>query len=280
VILVVIAVVFNEVLIARYLTTGGVLVESAVSTIRRAQMIVGACGIALLGRAWIVRGVSRVALAFRGSTGQASRPLILVLGLGVPWLLLLLAAEPDRPTRFLWLWAVQVVVLACFAVQALRALRARPWTKWLVYGALTMLIAANGTLMSRLDSWAAHGWAGADAHEVDAVDFVAAQLRQEGRDEAAIGYQTFIYRFMANYNALDPDYKVGAEMDLLLAHRHGIENTNGCAEGIADSDEYRIVQATPHLTDDGPRNYIGGGVASAAFSPLRQFGPYLVVSRD
>ena len=78
---------------------------------------------------------------------------------------------------------------------------------------------------------------------MQAIDYVASQFRSQERDRASIGYQILIYGFMAQFNILDSQYKVGAEFDFLFKSRHGISNTNRCAEGVARNDEYRIVQA-------------------------------------
>ena len=77
------------------------------------------------------------------------------------------------------------------------------------------------------------------------VDYITSRVREQGNDRAAIGYKTFIYPFMAEYNINNPIYKVGAEFDLLFLFRGGIVNTNQCAEGLAAGDEFRIVEKSP-----------------------------------
>ncbi len=47
---------------------------------------------------------------------------------------------------------------------------------------------------------------------------------------------------MAASNIADRRYKAGADFDLLLRSRHGIENLNVCAEGMSSDDQYRLVQ--------------------------------------
>jgi hypothetical protein len=58
---------------------------------------------------------------------------------------------------------------------------------------------------------------------------------------ASVGYELDIFRYMALFYAIDPRYKMGAEIDFLLQHRHSIRNLNTCFEGAYGKDEYRIV---------------------------------------
>ena len=80
---------------------------------------------------------------------------------------------------------------------------------------------------------------------------------------------------MAKYNILDRQYKVGAEFDFLFKHRHGIANTNQCAEGLSPLDEYRIVQTKRQAGEGTPRLYFPVPL-ERDFRLLRQFGPYQV----
>jgi hypothetical protein len=84
---------------------------------------------------------------------------------------------------------------------------------------------------------------------------------------------------MATYNIINPQYKVGAEFDLWFKYRHGIANTNGCAEGLSPSDEYRIVQPQPKSGPEEPREYFDVPL-DGNFQLLRQFGPYQVFRRQ
>ena len=110
----------------------------------------------------------------------------------------------------------------------------------LVAGLETLLIVVLVALWLRGVSWLQTGWGGVDAEE---MRYVARQLRHEGRDTAAIGYQMFpLADRPARWNVIDPRYKVGAELDLIFTHQHDISNTTRCAEGVSPDDEYRIVQ--------------------------------------
>jgi hypothetical protein len=59
----------------------------------------------------------------------------------------------------------------------------------------------------RLTSWRSDGWSGRDAPQVQVVDYVSGDLTAQHREQSAIGYQVFIYEFMAAYNRINPEYK-------------------------------------------------------------------------
>jgi len=127
--------------------------------------------------------------------------------------------------------------------------------------------------------WLRNGWAGSDPEEVRVVDYVSNQIRSNGRDHAAIGYQVFIYEFMAKYNIIDRQYKVGAEFDLLFKYRHAIRNTDQCAEGLSSADEYRIVQTRPKSGEEQPEHYFHVP-PDPRFRLIQTFDLYQVFKRD
>jgi hypothetical protein len=202
---------------------------------------------------------------------------LLAISLAIPWSILLLVAEPNKPERFFWLWPLQVILLAGLATDLLAHARPRI-AQWVIPLMLALALLA-GPLAVRLENWSRSGWAGLDAEEVQVADRLGSYLRAHGTDRAAIGYETFIYPFMADYHAIDPTYKVGAEFDLLLRDRYGIANLNQCAEGVSSSDEYRIVQERPQSEADAPRNYFDVG-RNGTFHSLGRVGAYDVLARD
>ena len=201
-----------------------------------------------------------------------------VLSLAVPWLILLVVAEVGRPERFFWLWPLQAIALAGGITDVIARLRMPSAVLWLSRMALVaaLLIPA---LQPHVKRWLRNGWAGSDPEEVQVVDYVASQIRSEGKASAAIGYQLFIYPFMATYHIIDPTYKVGAEFELLFKYRHGIANTDQCAEGVSPVDEYRIVQTRHKSGEDEPRHYVDVP-ADSRFHVLRRFDLYEVLKRE
>jgi hypothetical protein len=249
--------------------------------VRTTARLLVAGGVAFLVTRWIVTVLDRLlarAHVHVQSERQAVERRLLVLSLVIPWVILFVVAERGQPVRFLWLWPLEVLFLAAFAVILLPRLRLPRFASWLAQAFLVFLIVGNGFLVGRIDSWRAHGWSGHDSEEVRVVDYVARQLHSRGQDRTGIGYRIFIYPFMVKDNITNPLYKVGADLDLLFKYRGGITNTDTCAEGVSASDHYRIVRTTP-MTDAGaPTEYFNVSLGRG-FQRLRQFGPYLVYAR-
>jgi hypothetical protein len=201
----------------------------------------------------------------------------LLLATLLPWLILLAVAEPGLPVRFFWLWSLLAIWLAAFFTQVLA-----PRLRIGLGAAVGVLVVGSllvNPLVGHLGSWLRDGWEGADPAEVVVVDAVASRLHAQGRTSAAIGYRPLIYAFMASYNIIDPDYRVGTEFDLLFQYRAGITNLNTCPEGISAADEYRIVQIEPLPGPDAPRDYFDVPVAQD-FHTLAVFYRYHLLQRD
>jgi hypothetical protein len=203
---------------------------------------------------------------------------LLVISLLVPWLVLVIVAEPGKPERFWWVWPIQVILLAASVAYLLPKF---PVPRPIIPAAqvvLALLVVLNPTLLGRVKSWRADGWAGKDAEEVQVMEYVAGHIREEGKSEAAIGYQLFIYPFMAEYHITNPVYKVGGELELLLRYQHGIRNLDQCAEGVSPQDEYRIVQRRPKNGPEEPQSYFAVPLGEE-YRLLRRFNLYDVFKR-
>ena len=252
-----------------------------VSLLRRLSELVVVGAAALLAATWTAALAERLLARARivhQSAAEADRRRLLVLCLAVPWVLLFAAAEPGKPERFWWLWPLQALFLAALATHYLPRLKAGRVLPWLVQGLLVAVILPNGFLLDRADAWREDGWSGRDAPEVQVVDYLAQRLETERKDSTAVGYHVFLYPFMASYHIIDPQYKVGAEFDVLLRHRHGVTNADDCAEGLSPVDEYRIVRPTPMEPDWAPRDYFDVPLEDN-FRLLARFGPYEVFGR-
>jgi hypothetical protein len=231
------AAIFNEVLAAKFLSPDGVLTSSTVQGIRWLQATLLTAGVVFAAYS---RTIARVVIRIHQEmSARATTTWPVAIGLMVPWLTLLLLAESER--RFLWLWPIQVIVLAAAVIHIAARIGA---SRWVPVGslALVIIVAANPVTLSRLQSWARDGWAGEDAIEVQVVDRLAALINAHNESRASVGYEIDIWRFKAATNVVDPRYKVGADFDLLLKYRHGIVNLNRCAEGFSAQDAYRVVQ--------------------------------------
>jgi 4-amino-4-deoxy-L-arabinose transferase-like glycosyltransferase len=203
---------------------------------------------------------------------------LLVVSVLCPWLILLLVAEPGRSERFLWLWPLQVIVLAGLVTYVFKRLKVPRSIVWITQLALITIVIGS-PLLTGAKSWYRTGWSGQDATEIVVADYIAEQVRSEGLNRAAIGYHVYIYPFMATYNIVNPLYKVGKEFDLWFKYRHGIANTNQCAEGLSPGDEYRIVQTRRKSGDEEPKHYFEVP-SEESFRLIRSFGLYQVLKRS
>jgi hypothetical protein len=276
-------VIANEFFIARYLSSRGILQPSTLSSIRWLQAVLIVSGITLLAlRKKIVTIVNMLAAYVGVGIHNADRSdrsgdgRFFVLSLVIPWLILLLLVEPGNATRFWWLWSLQVIVLAALATYIPSRLQAPRMIAWVGSLLLIVTLLMNPWTLSRIGFWISDGWSGSDGDEIQAVDYVSSRLK--GRNQTAVGYQVLFWRFSAEYNIVDPRYKVGADFDLLFADRHGVSNSNHCAEGVSPNDEFRIVQATRHWANPAGKSYFEIPL-DRNFRLLQQFGPYQVFER-
>jgi hypothetical protein len=276
----------NEFFIAYFLSADGILEKPTIQTIRWSQALLALGAIVLLMQKRRISNLLNQRLKFPAQLRQeVETPMLLALGLLVPWLVLFLVAEPARPERYWWIWPLQVIALVAAVSYFPLRLKLPRMTTWSGTIALTFLLLLNPWLLSHVHSWLQTGWAGPIAKQVEAVDFVANELRQEGRNKAGVGYQMFTYGFSANYNLIDSRYKLGAELDLLFKYRHRVLNTTRCAEGFSPSDEYRIVQ-TRQKQVDSPKDFLNEPAQQYFQVPLddfrvvRHFGGYQVFRRS
>jgi hypothetical protein len=259
------------------LLPGGALIPAS-GLARKLPQVLLLIGIALWVAPWLIAATQRV-LRRIGIELQPTMPMrLLVISLIVPWVILVIVAEPGKPERFWWVWPIQVILLAASVAYFLPRF---PVLRPIVAAAqlvLALLVVLNSTLFGRIESWWADGWGGNDPEEVRVIDFVADQVRGEGRSQAAIGYHILIYPFMAEYHITNPIYRAGAELELMLRYRHGIVNTDRCAEGISPADEYRIIQRRPKGVAEEPMQYFEVPL-DQRFRLLRRFGRYEVRKR-
>jgi hypothetical protein len=239
-------------------------------------------GLALLGGFWIVTSADRFLVRRRihiQTVDHLKAVWPVVISLLVPWFLLLMFAEPGKPERFMWLWPLHSLFLAAFLTVFLPRLKAPRFLMQATLALVVLFIVGNSFLLDRLDSWIQTGWSGKDAPEIQVVDAIAQEIQGRGQGNASIGYQIFIYPFMANYNVTNPLYKVGSEFDLLFKFRRGITNTDQCAEGFHAQEEYRIVELRPKPPEWSPKEYFPVEM-DERFHLIGQFGAYQVYRRD
>jgi len=276
---------WNEFVVARTLSPHGVLQPVTISTIRWMQLVLLFGGTILLAfhrqtaaaAKWLAARLSQSFFPDRDSA-ETGNVRILIASLLIPWFLLFAFIESsERLDRLWWIWPLQCIFLAAlvtFIPMRLGMPRVLSWAGSIL---LIFVLGANSFLLSRVAAWRESGWSGSDPAEVQVVDYVASQIRPN--NPTSIGYQLYIWEFMAIFNSSDPRYKVGADFDLLFQDRRKITNSNRCAEGVSADDEFRIVQVKPGWADFSGKGYFEVP-ADSRFHFLRQFGIYQVFKRE
>jgi hypothetical protein len=289
----------NEVVVARFLSADGSLDRSTVMEIRTLQSALVLIGLALLlWKRQLADLLRRVVVRQSETSGDVldSNRTLFALALVVPWLVLVMVVEAGYAVRYFWLWPLQVILIAAAVTYVPERLGWPRPAAWVAQVAVTLILLTHPWVISPVQAWVRSGWSGPRANDIQAVDYIASELRAEGRTRAAIGYQTFMVGFMATMNTIDPRYKVGTELDLFLKHRYGITNSNQCAEGVSADDEYRIVQEPPQQagSPEVPPSWapLGSEVKSydlveyfkvpldPSFRLLRRFGQFQVFRRN
>jgi hypothetical protein len=207
---------------------------------------------------------------------RRSAPYFVAVALAVPWVGLLLVAEPGRFERFWWLWPLHSIVLAALSTDTFKRLAWPSAIRWSAAALIFAFVCGTASGAARLKSWARDGWAGADSDQMRAVEYIAGQLH--GRQEARIGYQVPFQKFMATLHADDSRYKVGAEFDVLFRYRHGLKNADQCAEGLSFDDQYRMVQAA--AVESLTLKHHFNVPSDSTFTPVYEAGLFRVVRRN
>jgi hypothetical protein len=269
------ALIFNELLLARVLSSDGTLDSSSVLRIRIFQgLLLATAVVVAVFRNVLADRIQRI-VSVSSEPTHARGASALALAIAVPWVALLLLSETT--TRLQWMWPLQAIALAASVTHLLRRCDAPRWLTPLAATALIVLVATNPLLRSRLQSWAGDGWSGRDAVEIQVVDALARDLG--AGSTASIGYEIETKRFKAMYNILDDRYKAGADFDLLLRYRHGIRNQNRCAEGVSPADTYRVVQTAPRDTSEEGRHRTLS-TRPGGFAQVHRAGIYDILARD
>jgi hypothetical protein len=271
-----VAVLCNELLLARFLSADRALDISSVASIRAFQAFLLTTALASVAfRQTLTRQINQLALRWAGSPPLVARQ-VLTLGIVVPWAMLLLLSESDRgEDRFQWIWPLQTIALSASVTYVFR--RFGMGHRLQIIGAATVviLVAGNPLLRTRVQGWLNEGWSGRNAIEIQVVDAIAEDLEHS---TASIGYDIELWRFTAMFNVLDARYKAGANFDLLLKYRHEITNRNECAEGLSPEDTYRVVQTSPADPHPEARHRLGTG-KTVGFMAIGRAGPYEIFAR-
>jgi hypothetical protein len=185
----------------------------------------------------------------------------------IPWLVLVLLAEPGRPERFWWLWPLQAAVMVFALHQFVRAWTNSQWALWFASAAMIIAVIPLPSYLPRIQNAIANGYAGEDPAQIRIADYI-------GRTESLADHKTTAvgYRF-ANGPYLpveDLSLWPGSWFDLLLLTRWRIENIDHPAAGISDKDEWLIwVPTTLPCQADETEN-----LSWKRYELVLQSGPY------
>lgn len=213
-------------------------------------------------------------LMTRASVPNGAGLRVVALAAWLPFLILCLINEPGRPDRFWWQWPIYALALAFAAELGGRALGGRIWAGSAVCAAVIVLVVPGPFDRARVTDWVAHGFSGQDSGQVQTVDFLGSQTREEGRSSLTVGY-SLQYPVFASETTSDPLYRTGSWMDYLLLTRQRVRNLNQTVRGLSPEDEFRVVE------EPGPASVAQAGGRSPweGFCPLVSFGHYEVFDR-
>ncbi len=271
--LLLVAAVSNE-LIAPLLAPDGRLEPGTISELRLFEVLMSLVAVALLIRRSIFSALDRLLCTVPRTK---SDPLILVISVVVPWVILSCVVEPGRVDRFIGVWPLQLIILLGFSDGVFPQTKAATVGRWTALTLITSVIVWNPIVTSGAAGWLRNGWSGPDSALIPAAEYVAGILNSEGQNRSSIGYRLFIPGAHAASTDVDARYKVGVQFDYLLEYRHGILNSDQCAEGLSPHDEYRIVEERP----SGPEEtYYFDLPQDFRFKLLHSVGQYQIYTRD
>ena len=162
---------------------------------------------------------------------------LLALGLWIPYLTLVILAEPGRVERFRFLWPLQVTALV-YGLSVMIPDSRRAFLRGIAFALAFVMLLPASTYSGKLHSWRTEGYAGTDDGETAVVDFLAQGVSASGSTILTVGYDAS--GRPAGESIPDAYHRPGAWIDYLLESRHGIRNDRALEGPLSDEDEYRI----------------------------------------
>lgn len=246
------AIVLNEWVLGRLLSSDGHLEAYTMRAIRLFQVVMAFVGLVFLFHKSLIRWLN-----LQGRL-PVSRVSVLAVVLGVPWVAMAVMASPDVPYRFWYFWPLQVVVLVgmvtmagqrsfrCIKLRLSKVASGRSTPNWAllipVVGLMVMLF--NPAVIERIRAWQRDGYCG-ETDEVRALQSLVEMIKVDGFKDVKIGYEVPFSPFMAYYHVFDERYKVGLPYDWYLKSAYGITNYETSPSGFSKDDRYRFASARP-----------------------------------
>ena len=199
---------------------------------------------------------------------------LLALSLWIPYLLLIILAEPGRVERFRFMWPLQVTALV-YAVMLILP-RSR-WPLWrIAAGVLVVAVLfPTAAIVAKARAWAAQGYSGPDAGETALVDYIAGIARASGSTHLAVGYDAS--GRPAGETITDAYHRPGAWIDYLLTTRHGVRNERAPGELLSADDDFRVRDTS--IGGDGRAMSAAAAPAWPGYHLAAVFGPLEVYQR-
>ncbi|MGB7539413.1 MAG: hypothetical protein WBM17_12815 [Anaerolineales bacterium] len=189
---------------------------------------------------------------------------ILCIAFSLPWIILVIFAEPGRPERFWFMWPLQVLVMVLFLHWlAEHVLRARPLF-WILAAALGVALLPVPYMAERISQIRDEGYSGADSNQWKVVEFLAGKA---GTGEDRV--------LRVEYKLVDsplpgepqhPDFLFAYWFDYILLARYGVRNAGpGECPEESSCEIWEVVDSNAGIPD-----------ALQGITPEAVFGNYLI----
>jgi hypothetical protein len=116
-----------------------------------------------------------------------------------------------------------------------------------------------------------------DPEQIQAVDYIGSQLRFSGYIEGSYWLPDCYLRLYAGLPYSGSAIRGWRRIRFLFQARHGISNTDRCAEGASPGDKYQIVQSV--FNDEEEYRFPFPASIGSYFQPVAHFGSYQVFRR-
>jgi len=199
---------------------------------------------------------------------------LLALSLWIPYLALVVLAEPGRVERFRFLWPLQVTALV-YALHLMIPRGRWAFLRGIAFVLAFVMLLPAPTYFGKAHSWLADGYAGADGGESAVVDFLAQGASASGSTSLTVGYDAS--GRPPGESIPDMYHRPGAWIDYLLESRHGIRNDRAPEGPLSDADEYRIRDTG--IGGDGRAMSTSAAPEWDGFHLAAVFGPLEVYER-
>ncbi len=189
----------------------------------------------------------------------------------IPWLILMIVAEPSRLERFWWIWSLQAALVVFAVFQIIEATANSIWIKRGAVLILAVLVFPLSFYLPSINGWIENGFSGKDSAQIQVVDYLHHEMELEGQQTISLGYSLYT---SANDRAqpLDTRLRNGSYFDLILETRWGIRNLDQSPTGVEEGDVWRVYESkTPSLDVASPW---------PGYSAVAVFGPYVVFKRE